>query len=102
MLTVFIEYKLDGNQRETGLSLLADMARRMEALGARQYRLWEGLDQPGLFVEAFEVANEQQYEQIKQVRLADRAFCDCVSGGAAKLHVWAFRPVEWEKKGADR
>lgn len=91
MLTVFIEYKLDPAKRTEGLRLLADMEKRMTALGAREYRCWEGLDQPGLFVEAFEVAGVEQYEQIKEERLRDEPFCGCVAGGAAKLHVWAFR-----------
>ncbi|MGG1664307.1 hypothetical protein [Brevibacillus sp. NRS-1366] len=93
MLTVFIEYKLDPEKRTQGMLLLRDMAARMESMGARQYRTWEGLDQPGLFVEAFDVETAQQYEQIKEMRLADRDFCNCVSG-EGKLHVWAFRPAE--------
>lgn len=94
MLTVFIEYKVDAEKRSHALRLLASMGARMEAMGARQYRSWEGLDQPGLFVEAFDVETVVQYEQIKANRLADQDFCDCISGGAAKLHVWAFRPAE--------
>ncbi|MFF0829377.1 hypothetical protein ACFYU8_21840 [Brevibacillus sp. NPDC003359] len=94
MLTVFIEYKLDSEKRSHALRLLTSMAERMEAMGARQYRSMEGLDQPGLFVEAFDVETVQEYEEIKANRLADQDFCECVSGGAAKLHVWAFRPAE--------
>ncbi|ASJ52118.1 hypothetical protein BP422_00255 [Brevibacillus formosus] len=94
MLTVFIEYKLDTEKRSHALQLLTSMAERMEAMGAHQYRSMEGLDQPGLFVETFEVETVQVYEEIKANRLADQDFCDCISGGAAKLHVWAFRPAE--------
>lgn len=94
MLTVFIEYKLDTEKRSHALQLLTSMAQRMEAMGAHQYRSMEGLDQPGLFVETFEVETVHVYEEIKANRLVDQDFCDCISGGAAKLHVWAFRPVE--------
>lgn len=94
MLTVFIEYKLDTEKRSRALQLLTSIAQRMEAMGAHQYRSMEGLDQPGLFVETFEVETVHVYEEIKANRLADQDFCDCISGGAAKLHVWAFRPVE--------
>jgi hypothetical protein len=94
MLTVFIEYKLDAGAREEGLLLLAGMADRMKSMGAREYRCWEGLDQQGLFVEAFDVDTVQQYEQIKEARLADHGFCSCVSGGAGKLNIWAFRPAQ--------
>lgn len=94
MLTVFMEYKLEPQKREQALSQLATMPDRLAAMGAFGYRCMEGVDQPGLFVEAFEVPGLEQYEQIKAWRLADAAFCDCVTGGAAKLHVWAFRSIE--------
>jgi hypothetical protein len=91
MITVFIEYKIDPARQEEGLRLLAGMEERMIALGASRYRCWEGCDQPGLYVEAFEVEDASQYERIKEERLRDESFCACVAGGAAKLHVWAFR-----------
>lgn len=94
MLTVFIEYRLDETKREKGLSLLADMAGRMVGMGAHRYRCFEGLDQTGLFVEAFDVETVGQYERIKEWRVADSDFCDCVPGGARKLNVWAFRSVD--------
>lgn len=95
MLTVFIEYKLDPAKRSEGIRLLSDMEARMTALGASQYRCWEGFDQPGLFVEAFDVEGVEQYERIKEARLGDKPFCDCVAGGASKLHIWAFRSASW-------
>lgn len=94
VFTVFMEYKLDPAKRAAALSLLAGMSDKLTAMGAIGYRCMEGLDQPGLFVEAFEVQAVEQYEQIKAWRLADEAFCDCVAGGSAKVHVWAFRPAE--------
>ncbi|MFD2369203.1 hypothetical protein ACFSO0_04300 [Brevibacillus sp. GCM10020057] len=93
MLTVFIEYRLDAAKRSAALAQLAGMADRLAALGATGYRCMEGIDQPGLFVESFAVSSAEQYEQIKAWRQADEAFCDCVAGGAAKLHVWAFRDI---------
>ena len=97
MLTVFIEYKLQPEKREQALRLLASMASRLAAWGASEYRSYEGLDQPGLFVETFDVSTVHEYEQIKEHRLADQEFCDCITGGAAKLHVWAFRPADYPK-----
>ncbi|WP_249179025.1 hypothetical protein [Brevibacillus sp. NL20B1] len=98
VLTVFIEYKTDESKRDRCLELLASMAGRMEAMGARQYRHWEGLEQPGLFVEAFDVETVEQYERIKQWRRADQAFCECIAGGAAKLNIWAFCPIDLADK----
>ncbi|QQE73802.1 hypothetical protein KDJ56_18280 [Brevibacillus composti] len=94
MITVFIEYKTVESKRDEHRRLLAEMPARLERLGAKEYRSWEGWDQPGLFVEAFHVATIDQYETIKAWRLADREFCACIAGGAEKLHVWAFQPVE--------
>lgn len=102
MLTVFIEYKLDAAKREKGLLLLAAMVNQLEQKGAKQHRFFEGLDQPGLFVETFDVDSARDYEQIKQWRLADADFCDCVLGGAAKLNVWAFCPVDLHIEGAQQ
>ncbi|MED1950436.1 hypothetical protein [Brevibacillus centrosporus] len=94
MLTVFIEYKLDPAKRQDALILLEGMAEKLSAMGAASYSCLEGIDQPGLFVEMFEVEEVEQYEKIKAWRLVDEAFCACVSGGAAKLNVWAFRAVK--------
>ncbi|HZG79623.1 MAG TPA: MFS transporter [Brevibacillus sp.] len=93
MITVFIEYKLISEKREEALALLAERESVSCRLGARQYRCLEGCDQPGLFVETFEVDSMEQYEQIKQTRLEDEAFCACIAGGANKLNIWAFAPV---------
>ncbi|EST55039.1 hypothetical protein T458_11305 [Brevibacillus panacihumi W25] len=93
MITVFIEYKLILEKREEAIALLAERESVSCRLGARQYRCLEGCDQPGLFVETFEVDSMEQYEQIKQTRLQDEAFCACIAGGANKLNIWAFAPV---------
>ncbi|MFY0546000.1 hypothetical protein [Brevibacillus sp. H7] len=94
MLTIFIEYKVAEEKREAFLQQLSLMPKRLAVLGASGYRSYEGMDQPNLFVETFEVETEEHYHQIKAWRLADRDFCACVAGGEAKVHVWAFRPVE--------
>ncbi len=98
MLTVFIEYKVAEEKRREFLQRLSLMPQRLEALGAHGYRSYEGMDQPNLFVETFEVNTEEMYHQVKAWRLADQDFCACVSGGAAKVHVWAFRPVSLEEE----
>jgi hypothetical protein len=94
LLTIFIEYKIDGQKRDRFLALLASMPKELQARGARQYRCLEGWDQPNLFVETFEVDTVEEYQAIKNWRLCDEDFCSCVAGGAAKVHVWAFRAVE--------
>lgn len=94
MLTIFIEYKIREEKRADYLRQIAQMPHRLQKWDVRQYRCYEGADQPNLFVETFEVESAETYHQIKAWRLADGDFCHCVAGGAAKVHVWAFRPVD--------
>ncbi|CAM3276830.1 MULTISPECIES: hypothetical protein [Brevibacillus] len=94
MMTVFIEYKLVPEKRKQALALIAEIEARMTEQGASQFRCFEGYDQPDLFVETFDVDHVEQYEQIKQDRLSDEAFCDCIAGGSSKLNIWAFCPVK--------
>lgn len=94
MMTVFIEYKLVPEKRKQALDLIAEIEARMTRQGARKFRCFEGYDQPDLIVETFDVDHVEQYEQIKQERLLDEAFCDCIAGGSRKLNIWAFCPVK--------
>lgn len=94
MMTVFIEYKLNSEKRKQAFDLIGGIEARMTKLGARQFRCYEGYDQPDLIVETFEVNSVETYEQIKRDRLSDEAFCDCIAGGSSKLNIWAFCPVQ--------
>jgi hypothetical protein len=93
MVTVFIEYKLDEQKRSDFFKRMSSMQEEIEKRGGRQYRCLEGVEQPHLIVEAFEVETMESYEAIKKWRLADQAFSQCIIGGAAKLHIWAFAPL---------
>lgn len=90
MITVFIEYKLDEQKRSDFFRRMGSMRDEIGKRGGKQYRCLEGVEQPNLIVEAFEVETMETYEAIKAWRLADETFSQCVAGGAAKLHIWAF------------
>lgn len=92
MLTIFIEYKVEEHRRAHFLTQLSVESQKTEALGASNYRCYEGLDQPNLFVETFDVETTEQYLLIKAGRLEDQSFCENIAGGSSKVHVWAFRP----------
>jgi hypothetical protein len=96
MITVFIEYKLADGKRNDYLDKIAAIKRETEARGGQGYRWYEGVEQPDLFVETFDVESMAQYEEIKAWRLADSSFAEHIAGGAAKLHIWAFRPLAAE------
>nr|WP_206529898.1 hypothetical protein [Brevibacillus sp. SYP-B805] len=83
---------LDGRRTQYAAQIAA-IKRETEARGGRGYRWYEGVEQPNLFVETFDVDTLEQYEAIKAWRLGDAAFAENIAGGTAKLHIWAFRPL---------
>ncbi|MFM1655280.1 hypothetical protein ACI7RC_24770 [Brevibacillus sp. B_LB10_24] len=102
MLTIFIEYKIADGKREEAIGVIAEMERQIQSRGGMNYRFFEGFDQPGLFVEMFEVADESAYRDIKQWRTAGGPLEDCIAGGSAKIHVWAFQPIEVKQQEEKR
>lgn len=92
-ITVFMEYKVQEERRPFYLQQIEEIKRQMEARGCSEYRWYEGIEQPHLFVEMFELPSYQRYEEIKAWRQSDASFAENIAGGAAKLHVWAFRSL---------
>ncbi|KGT72734.1 hypothetical protein MA20_48540 [Bradyrhizobium japonicum] len=93
MITVFIEYKLDERKRADFMNLIDSVEAQLAECGAKGYLLLEGMDQPGLVVETFQVETAEAYQAIREWRLADQTFCACIPGRAEKLHIWAFIPL---------
>ncbi|WP_019123833.1 hypothetical protein [Brevibacillus massiliensis] len=93
MLTIFIEYKIVDGKREEAIGGIAELERQTQSRGGMNYRCFEGFDQPGLFVEMFEVADESVYYDIKRWRTEGGPLDHCIAGGSAKIHVWAFQPA---------
>lgn len=93
-ITVFMEYKVLEERRPFYLQQIEQIKREMEARGCGDYRWYEGIEQPNLFVEMFEVVSFERYEEIKAWRQSDTSFAKNIAGGAAKMHVWAFRSLE--------
>lgn len=93
MITVFIEYQIEPDQRTAFLRQQTIWKNQLQELGGQNFRFYEGVDQPDLFVEEFEVAAMDDYAICKAQRIAKEEFTQCVKGGAAKVHIWAFRQV---------
>ncbi|MEK3882880.1 hypothetical protein [Paenibacillus sp. PL2-23] len=93
MYMCFAEYRIMPEYRESFLAV----SERLVAEEQGRVRLYEGTDQPGLFVEVWEAPSEEEAERVKEERLSGRSswseLLPFISGGAAKLHVWTFRPV---------
>lgn len=97
MLLVFIEYKVKEEMRERFLAQMSRIRQRIAEMGGENFRFYEGLDQPHLFVESFEVSSVEQYQAIKEWRRQDEPFANCIVGGREKINVWAFQPVPLAK-----
>ncbi len=93
MFTVFIEYKIDPDKRQEFLREEANWERNVLMQGGRNFRFYEGVDQPNLFVEEFDVNTLEEYHSFKEQRRSNEQFLSFVAGGAAKVHIWAFRVV---------
>lgn len=62
-----------------------------------EVQLYEGTDQPSLFVEVWNAPTCEQAEQIKKERCNERSpwfrISEWIVGGPAKMHVWTFKPA---------
>lgn len=92
MYICFAEYRIDPERREAYRQAASYLLERQS-----QVRLYEGTDQPNLFVEIWTASSLDEAEAIKKERLDERsswsALTPFIAGGAAKLHVWSFKPV---------
>ncbi|MCM3713826.1 hypothetical protein M3202_06990 [Alkalihalobacillus oceani] len=94
-ITVLTEYKAEDGKKENVLSAIDELKEQIEALGGREVIIYEGVDQPGLFVEQFLLPNMQAYEKMKRIREEERidfwqTFNSYILGGKKKINMWAF------------
>lgn len=97
MYTIFVEYKIEPDKRERYMKHMASIPAEVARRGGIGYRWLEGVEQPNTFVEAFETENLNVYQEIRKWRMADTTLQECVKGGAAKIHMWAFQPQFTER-----
>lgn len=92
MFICFAEYRIMPEYRER---YLAETARLLR--GCPGTTLYEGTDQPNLFVEIWPAATLEEADRIKKERCGERSSWSVVTpwiaGGEAKLHVWTFKPA---------
>jgi len=86
---IFVEYRIDPGQRDRYLQAAARLVR-----GQAHGMLYEGTDQENVFVEQYIHTTEEQYLQMKRLRLEQESewdeITDCIIGGRSKLHIWQF------------
>ncbi|MBB3108454.1 hypothetical protein FHS18_000482 [Paenibacillus phyllosphaerae] len=92
MAVCFVEYRIAEEHEEAYLEWIA----QQQAADPR-FLLYEGTDQPLLFVEVWQATDVQAAEAIKKERCDERSswrlLSEWIPGGPAKLHAWTFRPV---------
>ncbi len=92
MYICFVEYKIEPWHRESFLIFTADIKKQFP-----EVLIYEGADQPNLFVEVWNCQTKSAAEQIKEERLSGRSpwavLTDWIVGGRAKLHVWTFQAI---------
>lgn len=107
---IFVEYRIDEQKREDFLPFIHSLAE-----GAPM-ELYEGSDQPGLFVEIWRGLSEEDYLCMKEARTGEAAdeasdsqedevdreganglffrrwypVANYVQGGAGRIHIWRF------------
>jgi hypothetical protein len=97
-ITVLSEYKIKDDKRDQFFELLSNLMEHLEMLGAEQISIFEGTDQPGLFVEEFILRDMDEYMEMKEEREKEqldfwREFHECIEGGKSKVNIWAFSKV---------
>lgn len=101
-IQVFVEYKVIEEKKDEYLRKIRDLELVMNKIGAKDFQVFEGADQPHLFVEMFQVAKMESYYKLKRKRCQEeaeegvfwQAINNCVEGGKEKIHMWAFLPVK--------
>ncbi|MWC29530.1 hypothetical protein [Paenibacillus sp. MMS18-CY102] len=93
MYICFAEYRIIPEHRQAYLSYSKQLAQQGELVPT----IYEGTDQPNVFVELWTAPSEAEAEAINQARRSGQSpwhrIKEWVEGGEAKVHVWTFRPV---------
>ncbi|MFW5433927.1 hypothetical protein [Paenibacillus apiarius] len=89
---IFVEYRIDPKLRETYLSLV-----KKQLQCHANAVLYEGTDQPNVFVEQWLRTSHEDYVRMKTLRLEESSEWDaitaCIPGGREKFHIWEFEEM---------
>ncbi len=93
MVKVFVEYRILDECRQEFLIFIGKIAARHPHMG-----VYEGTDQPGLFVEIWDGLEQDEYLVMKEERsgLVESVWNGMeayVVGGKGKIQIWSFTPT---------
>ena len=97
-IQVFVEYKVLEEKKEEYLRKVKDLEIVLHKIGAVDFKVYEGADQPNLSVETFLVPEMTNSQKSKRKRVLEdaqegvfwQAINNCVEGGKDKINMWAF------------
>jgi hypothetical protein len=98
MLTVFMEYKVIPETLQSYEAEMPSVISELKNLGAADIQWYRAADQPSLYVECFNVRDNELYQSIKENRTSSEhpvfsKLFPFISGGAEKIHCWAFEKM---------
>jgi hypothetical protein len=89
MYRCFAEYRIAEENRERYFELMA----RLRPSHPQMY-LYEGTDQPGLFLEVWEAGTKEEAERIRAMRLeTDSPWGPVTLLASGGVHMWVFHSV---------
>ncbi|MCR8645308.1 hypothetical protein NV379_21865 [Paenibacillus sp. N1-5-1-14] len=93
MYKVWVEYHIMPESRESYLRFMEKKLRDYKHL-----ELYEGTDQPGLFVEQWDALDHEEYLLLKGRRKDEdeeewAEFTGYVKGGISKINIWHFTQI---------
>jgi hypothetical protein len=89
MYRCFAEYRIAEENRERYLELMAALRPSHPGM-----YLYEGTDQPGLFVEVWEAGTKEEADRIREMRLSEDSPWSAVSRlVSGSVHAWVFVSV---------
>ncbi|MEK4025034.1 MULTISPECIES: hypothetical protein [unclassified Sporosarcina] len=94
-IKVFIEYKVIPEKRNQYIELTEKIIARYQSLQVNGFSIYEGIEQPNLFVEDFTVLNYEQFKLLKTERFEERIpiwkeVHSCIHTGVKKVNAYAF------------
>lgn len=96
MIKVFMEYRIKEENIGSYQAAMREVKEYMIKQNVMNYHHFEGVDQPFIFVEMYDVETISEYERLKELRCEKEPFfAEFVSGGRGKIHMWAFRETTY-------
>ncbi|GAK10321.1 hypothetical protein [Geomicrobium sp. JCM 19038] len=94
-MQIFMEYKVHDDYVVDYERLMPHIKEAMKQFEVWNYRTYKAFDQPNLFVEMFEVTNQQEYEYVKTSRRNENdpvfgKLAPLMTKPLANMNCWAF------------